>query len=114
MNENTQTDLNPMTGLDKTDSNPLSQYFRHAKIQIELPTGGEFWPDGSLNLNEDKSLAILPMTAKDGAQLPIWLLRWLFQPTKRSRNFPASRFHQVRPGARQQSAVCQPFPAARP
>lgn len=47
------------------DGNPLSQYFRHAKTQVELPTGGNFWPEGSLVLKEDKHLDIMPMTARD-------------------------------------------------
>jgi hypothetical protein len=49
----------------KAEGNPLTQYFRHPKLQIELPTGGNFWPEGSLELKEGKYLDIMPMTARD-------------------------------------------------
>lgn len=48
-----------------TDGNPLMQYFRHSKAQVELPTGGNFWPEGSLVLKEGGYLDIMPMTARD-------------------------------------------------
>jgi hypothetical protein len=49
----------------KAEGNPSTQYFRHPKLQIELPTGGNFWPEGSLELKEGKYLDIMPMTARD-------------------------------------------------
>jgi len=74
MTEETQTTNVPLpSDLSQTTinepvavaGNPLSQYFRHPKAQIELPTGGNFWPEGSLVLKEDKHLDIMPMTARD-------------------------------------------------
>ena len=47
------------------DGNPLAHYFRHPKVQIELPTGGNFWPEGSVELIEGKYLDVMPMTARD-------------------------------------------------
>ena len=57
-----QTTINEPT---RVDGNPLAQYFRHPKAQIELPTLGNFWPEGSLELKEGKYLDIMPMTARD-------------------------------------------------
>lgn len=74
MTENTSDERIPMpTDLQQTtinepapvDGNPLSQYFRHPKLQTELPTGGNFWPQGTLELKEDKTLDVFPMTARD-------------------------------------------------
>lgn len=58
----TQTTINEPA---PTDGNPLAQYFRHAKAQITLPTGGNFWPAGTLTLKETGDLDVMPMTARD-------------------------------------------------
>jgi hypothetical protein len=70
MTENTEanniplpTDLQPKP--QQIEGNPLSQYFRHTKVMVELPTGGKFWPEGSLELNEADQLEVKPMTARD-------------------------------------------------
>jgi hypothetical protein len=70
MTENTEENKVPLpTDLQQTPAqvggNPLSQYFRHPKFQIELPTGGKFWPEGTLELKEGKFLEVMPMTARD-------------------------------------------------
>ena len=62
------TDLQQQSTINEPvvqDGNPLAQYFRHAKLQIELPTGGNFWPEGSIDLVEGKFLDVMPMTARD-------------------------------------------------
>ena len=46
-------------------SNPLSQYFRQPAIYIRLPSGGEFYPPGALNMPPNQELPVLPMTAID-------------------------------------------------
>lgn len=46
-------------------SNPLSQYFRQPAIYIQLPSNGEFYPDGTLIMPENNELPVLPMTAID-------------------------------------------------
>jgi len=51
--------------VENVNSNPLAQYFRHSKLQIALPSGGKFWPDGTLMLNDAKLLDVFPMTARD-------------------------------------------------
>lgn len=45
--------------------NPLSQYFRQPAIHIRLPSGGKFYPTGSLNMPPNGELPVLPMTAVD-------------------------------------------------
>lgn len=52
-----------------TEKNPLSKFFRTAEIYIKLPSGGKYWPEGTLNLPANGELPILPMTAKDEIQI---------------------------------------------
>ena len=46
-------------------TNPLAGHFRQAALHLPLPSGGQWWPDGTLNLGVTGELAVLPMTAKD-------------------------------------------------
>jgi hypothetical protein len=48
-----------------TSTNPLKQFFRQPAIYIRLPSGGRFWPPGSLDLPQNGELPVLPMTAAD-------------------------------------------------
>ena len=48
-----------------TPNNPLRQYFRQPAIYIRLPSGGEFYPPGTLDMPPNKELPVLPMTAVD-------------------------------------------------
>lgn len=52
-------------------SNPLVSFMRQPKIYIRLPSGGEYWPEGSLVLGETRELAVYSMTAKDELMLKI-------------------------------------------
>ena len=45
--------------------NPLSQFFRQPAIHIRLPSGGKFYPTGTLNMPPNGELPVLPMTAVD-------------------------------------------------
>ena len=47
------------------DSNPLQQYFRQPAIYIRLPSGGQFYPKGALNMPANGELPVLPMTTMD-------------------------------------------------
>jgi hypothetical protein len=47
------------------NTNPLKQYFRRPEIYIKLPSGGNFYPEGSIDLPENKELPVYPMTAID-------------------------------------------------
>ena len=46
-------------------NNPLQKYFRQAKLHVRLPSGGKYYPPGSLDLPESGEVAIYPLTAKD-------------------------------------------------
>lgn len=46
-------------------TNPLSQYFRQPAIYIKLPSQGNFYPDGTLDMPPNGELPVLPMTAID-------------------------------------------------
>jgi hypothetical protein len=45
--------------------NPLQKYFRQPKVYITLPSKGEFYPEGTLELPDNGELPVFPMTAKD-------------------------------------------------
>lgn len=46
-------------------ANPLKSYFRQPVLYIRLPSGGQFWPAGSLDMPPNQELGVLPMTAMD-------------------------------------------------
>ena len=41
------------------------QYMRQPKLYIKLPSGGNYWPEGSLELPESSEIPVFSMTAKD-------------------------------------------------
>jgi hypothetical protein len=45
--------------------NPLAKHFRVPAIHIKLPSNGEHWPEGSLNLPVTGELPVFPMTTRD-------------------------------------------------
>jgi hypothetical protein len=46
-------------------ANPLTGFMRQPKIYIKLPCDGSYWPEGSLELPENRELPVYSMTAKD-------------------------------------------------
>ena len=44
---------------------------RQPKIYIKLPSGGQYWPKGSIDMPENGELAVYSMTAKDEMMLKI-------------------------------------------
>lgn len=46
-------------------NNPLKKYFRQPKIYLQLPSGGNYYPQGSLEMTESGELPVFPMTARD-------------------------------------------------
>jgi hypothetical protein len=46
-------------------NNPLRQYFRQPAIYIRLPSGGNWYPDGTLDLPPTNEIPVYPMTAID-------------------------------------------------
>jgi hypothetical protein len=55
----------------KVNQNPLAGFMRQPKIYIKLPSGGEFWPAGSLDKTENGEYAVYSMTAKDELMLKV-------------------------------------------
>lgn len=45
--------------------NPLVKHFRQPAIYFKLPSQGNFWPEGSLELPMTGEIPVYPMTAKD-------------------------------------------------
>ncbi len=50
---------------DLQKNNPLAAFMRQPKIYISLPSGGEFYPEGTLDLPESGQVAVYSMTARD-------------------------------------------------
>jgi hypothetical protein len=46
-------------------NNPLSQYFRQPSIYLKLPSLGQYYPDGTLNMPVNGEIPVYPMTAID-------------------------------------------------
>lgn len=46
-------------------NNPLKQYFRQPSIYITLPSGGHFYPEGTLDMPPNGEIPVYPMTAID-------------------------------------------------
>ena len=47
------------------NTNPLKQYFRRPAIYVKLPSGGKYYPEGAIDLPDNKELPVYPMTAID-------------------------------------------------
>lgn len=45
--------------------NPLAKHFRQPAIYIKLPSNGQYWPTGSLDLPVNGQIPVYPMTARD-------------------------------------------------
>ena len=52
-------------------ANPLSSFMRQPKIYIRLPSNGDYWPAGSLEVSETGEYPVYSMTAKDELMLKI-------------------------------------------
>jgi hypothetical protein len=46
-------------------NNPLTRFMRQPKIYITLPSRGNYWPVGSIDIPENGQLPVFSMTAKD-------------------------------------------------
>lgn len=51
--------------------NPLSSFMRQPKIYIRLPSNGEYWPEGSIDVPDNKEFPVYSMTAQDELLLKI-------------------------------------------
>jgi len=50
-------------------SNPLVKHFRQPAIHMKLPSGGKFWPEGTIDLPITGELPVYPLTARDEVTL---------------------------------------------
>jgi hypothetical protein len=51
--------------------NPLSMFMRQPKIYIRLPSGGNWWPKGSLEITANGEYPVYSMTARDELLLQV-------------------------------------------
>lgn len=51
--------------MENKNANPLQKYFRQPKIYLSLPSNGQFYPKGSLEVSETGEYPVFPMTARD-------------------------------------------------
>ena len=51
--------------MSENSANPLAKHFRQPAIYTKLPSQGEFWPAGALELPANGEVPIYPMTARD-------------------------------------------------
>ena len=51
--------------MTKTSNNPLRQFFRQPAVYLKLPSRGQYWALGSLDMPENGELPVYPMTAID-------------------------------------------------
>lgn len=51
--------------MEQKTANPLAKHFRQPAIYMKLPSGGKFWPEGSIDLPINFEIPVYPMTARD-------------------------------------------------
>jgi predicted Zn-ribbon and HTH transcriptional regulator len=59
------SDQNVNVGAMQQTSNPLANWYRQPKIYVKLPSGGRFYPQGSLDVSTSGDYPVYAMTAKD-------------------------------------------------
>ena len=64
-----QVDIAPTVTVTQAPANPLSGYYRQPKIYIRLPSQGNYYPEGSLDVSENGDYPVFAMTAKDELML---------------------------------------------
>jgi hypothetical protein len=47
------------------NNNPLAKHFRQPSIYLKLPSGGRFYPQGTLDIGATGEIPVYPMTVKD-------------------------------------------------
>lgn len=51
--------------MDSNQFNPLKKHFRQPALHIKLPSDGQYYPSGSLDLPETGELPVYPLTSRD-------------------------------------------------
>lgn len=60
-----------VTNVPMQQPNPLASFMRQPKIYIRLPSNGDYWPTGSINVSETGEYPVYSMTAKDELMLKV-------------------------------------------
>lgn len=60
-----------VTNVPMQQPNPLASFMRQPKIYIRLPSNGDYWPAGSINVSETGEYPVYSMTAKDELMLKV-------------------------------------------
>lgn len=58
-------EFNPQEFSGNMEQNPLKKYFRQPKVYITLPSKGEYYPQGAIDIPETGEHPVFAMTAKD-------------------------------------------------
>lgn len=58
-------EFNPSEFSGNMEQNPLRKYFRQPKVYITLPSKGNFYPEGAIEMPENGEIPVFAMTAKD-------------------------------------------------
>ena len=65
----TPEQLAHMQNQQQANNNPLAQYMRQPSIFIKLPSNGNYWHQGSIDMPISGELPVLPMSTKDEIML---------------------------------------------
>ncbi len=57
--------MNQIPNIAQPKKNPLASFYRQPKIYVSLPSKGQFYPQGSLDVSSDGQYPVYAMTAKD-------------------------------------------------
>ena len=57
--------MNMQSKATQMRNNPLTKFMRQPKIYISLPSGGNYWAPGSLEMTENGEFPVYSMTARD-------------------------------------------------
>jgi hypothetical protein len=63
------SDQNVNVGANQPQGNLLSNWYRQPKIYVKLPSGGRFYPAGSIDISSNEEYPVFAMTAKDELML---------------------------------------------
>ena len=61
--------MQPFPQQPPASNNPLAKMFRQPAIYVALPSGGAYWPQGSVQLPETGEIPVYPMTSRDEIML---------------------------------------------
>lgn len=57
--------MNQIANTNQAKKNPLAGFFRQPKVYVKLPSKGQFYPPGALDVSANEEYPVYAMTAKD-------------------------------------------------